>query len=282
MQSPKKPSLGIAIILSLSLFFSLVLLWSGLGIALGLMFGLESFTFGNQFFIQCIVFTIAAAEAVLVGRFIDFKSSTGEELFSLRPTGITEILIAVTAAIALTFPLSEALNGLQAFFPPGEAEVQTTFLAFHPPSAVEKVFVVLSIVAAAPVGEELLYRGAMLSWIRETSRPWVAIVLTSIFFAASHYWAPRWILPILPVGLMLGWLVFRTGSILSSIAAHAAFNGFPLFAYWSGLRIAGYNNDAKEIEHVPLPLWTGGLIILALCLVILEIVARNRSRENDD
>jgi membrane protease YdiL (CAAX protease family) len=283
MTGPIKPTLRIAVFLSLSLVVSLFLLMIGLSMALGMILGEDRFTFGNEFFIQCIAFTAAVAEAVLICRFVDFKSSAAETLLSLRPAGLTELFIAVTAAIALTFPLSEIDNCLQAFFPPGEMERQMMLAAYNPPTAVEKVFVVLSLVGAAPVGEELLYRGVMFSWIRETaSRPRTAIAVTALFFGASHVLVPRSIILIVAVGLILGWLVLRTGSIFSSIAAHAAFNGFPLFAYWSGVQIAGYNSGGKQLEHVPLPLWAGGLIILGLCLVILEIVLRSRKKKGND
>ena len=281
MQRGFKPSL-IAILLSLSLLISLFFAMLFMSMLIHLAFGRERFTFGNEFFIQAAAFTIVVAEAVWIARLFEFARKDSRELLALRQAGLAEILLASGAAIALTLPLSHFDTLLQTLMPPDELERQLMMAAYHPASAVERIFVILSLVAAAPVGEELLFRGAMMTWIKDSGRWWVALIVTSLFFGVSHLMIPRTIILILPVGLLFGWLVLRTGSIFPCIAAHAAFNGFPLVAYWSGLRIRGYNTVGQDPVGLPALLWIGGGVAALVCLYILESVVRKRKPESHD
>ncbi len=92
--------------------------------------------------------------------------------------------------------------------------------------------VVLPAACAAAVGEELLFRGVVQRWLEKwfggTERAgWVAIVLTSVFWAILH--APNTtapgmkILQIFLIGLFFGWLARRSG-VESAIVAHVCLN----------------------------------------------------------
>jgi uncharacterized protein len=75
----------------------------------------------------------------------------------------------------------------------------------------------------APIGEELLFRGALFGWLRGRAGAWPTILVSAALFGATH------ILPILmPVGfalgLGLGWVRERTGSVLPGIFFHIAHN----------------------------------------------------------
>jgi membrane protease YdiL (CAAX protease family) len=75
----------------------------------------------------------------------------------------------------------------------------------------------------APIGEELLFRGALFGWLRGRAGAWPTILVFAVLFGAIH------ILPILmPVGftlgLGLGWVRERTGSVLPGIFFHIAHN----------------------------------------------------------
>ena len=51
-----------------------------------------------------------------------------------------------------------------------------------------------------------------------------AILVTSLFFAAIHF-NPYWAIQIYMMGLLLGYLSWKTKSILPSIVVHVAING---------------------------------------------------------
>jgi membrane protease YdiL (CAAX protease family) len=85
--------------------------------------------------------------------------------------------------------------------------------------------VVPTVCLLAPLGEELLFRGALFGWLRRRLPAPPAILLTAAVFAAAHLLPP--LFPLLFVfGLGAGWVRERTGSTLNSLAMHVAQNTF--------------------------------------------------------
>lgn len=88
-----------------------------------------------------------------------------------------------------------------------------------------------SAVVIAPILEELLYRGFMQQALRRAGAgPWVSIAIVASLFSAMHLASvpiesrASTIAALTVLGLMFGWLAERTGTLVASIAAHAAFN----------------------------------------------------------
>ena len=73
----------------------------------------------------------------------------------------------------------------------------------------------------APLVEELVFRGAVLRSLLSSNmgHPALAIVVSAVFFAAVHF-NPAQMPHAFLVGLLLGWMYFRTGSILPGVAFH--------------------------------------------------------------
>lgn len=73
---------------------------------------------------------------------------------------------------------------------------------------------------ASSIGEELLFRGALL--------PWMGIWLQAVVFALLHVGPGKrflpWTLSALVLGIAFGWLAVWTGSLGAPIAAHFAIN----------------------------------------------------------
>ena len=88
----------------------------------------------------------------------------------------------------------------------------------------------LSIALFAPLAEEIVFRGAILRSLLTTQRPWVAISLSAFFFALSHL-NPAQLPHAFLVGLLLGWMYWRTGSILPGMAYHWANNSAAYVVY---------------------------------------------------
>ncbi len=81
----------------------------------------------------------------------------------------------------------------------------------------------LAIVVVAPVVEELFFRGFALPGLMKVFGPWTAIVISSVWFAASHFQLIQF--PgLLAIGLVLAYARVRTGRLLPCIALHMAFN----------------------------------------------------------
>jgi membrane protease YdiL (CAAX protease family) len=92
------------------------------------------------------------------------------------------------------------------------------------------------IVLAAPLGEELFFRGFLYRGLRRRYSQWPAAIISALVFGFVHYQGVSFLL-IIPglavVGLGLALLFERRQSLLATIAAHAAFNavGFAMIAW---------------------------------------------------
>ena len=72
----------------------------------------------------------------------------------------------------------------------------------------------------APLAEELVFRGAVLrALLRWKSNPWVGIVISALLFALIHA-NPVQMPHAFLVGLLLGWMYYRTDSIVPGVVFH--------------------------------------------------------------
>ena len=98
------------------------------------------------------------------------------------------------------------------------------------------VVLVATSTVIAPFGEELFYRGFLLTmlgrqfrrrgraaWMRGAGGRWLAVILVSILFALSHALLAA-MAQLFVFALMLGWARLRTGSLTAPIAAHVVNN----------------------------------------------------------
>lgn len=81
----------------------------------------------------------------------------------------------------------------------------------------------LSIAAAGPLAEELMFRGVIQTRLERAMPVWAAVVLQAVLFGVTHGTPVQMAYAFL-MGLVFGLLRSRTGSILPGFAAHAAFN----------------------------------------------------------
>ena len=79
----------------------------------------------------------------------------------------------------------------------------------------------LAVGLLAPLSEELVLRGAILRSLLQSSKlsPWAAIAISAIIFAFIHF-NPAQMPHAFLIGLLLGWMYYRTGSILPGVAFH--------------------------------------------------------------
>ena len=93
--------------------------------------------------------------------------------------------------------------------------MQDTFRAMS-----RNVFGILSIAIMAPLVEELLFRGAIQGHLlRSGVKPIYAILISSVIFGAVHG-NPVQIPFAFAFGLILGWLYYRTGSVVPGMIGH--------------------------------------------------------------
>ena len=93
--------------------------------------------------------------------------------------------------------------------------MQDTFLGMS-----RNVFGIISITIMAPLVEELLFRGAIQGYmLRKGMKPLNAILIASAIFGIVHM-NPIQIPFAFAIGLIFGWLYYRTGSVIPGIVGH--------------------------------------------------------------
>ncbi|HZY99075.1 MAG TPA: CPBP family intramembrane glutamic endopeptidase [Candidatus Baltobacteraceae bacterium] len=94
--------------------------------------------------------------------------------------------------------------------------------------ALTTALIVIRALFLAPLGEELLFRGAFYGWLRKYAPAVITIISTSVLFAAVHYY-PILMFAAFVIGIGAGWVRERTGSSLNFFVAHV-FNSILFFA----------------------------------------------------
>ncbi len=87
------------------------------------------------------------------------------------------------------------------------------------------LLMILSNVIIAPLVEEIIFRGLILSRLRKVMPVWTAVIISSIAFAIMHGQL-LWIAYTFLLGIVFSLMVLKTGSTLSSIIVHMIFNLF--------------------------------------------------------
>lgn len=84
----------------------------------------------------------------------------------------------------------------------------------------------------APLSEEIVMRGGILKELLKSTKlsPWGAIAISAFFFSLIHM-NPAQMPHAFVIGLLLGWMYWRTGSILPCMAYHWANNSAAYVIY---------------------------------------------------
>ena len=78
----------------------------------------------------------------------------------------------------------------------------------------------VSIGLLAPLVEEIVFRGAILrALLQRCGKAWVAIAISALLFAIAHM-NPAQLPHAFLIGLLLGWMYYRTDSIIPGIVYH--------------------------------------------------------------
>jgi hypothetical protein len=142
-----------------------------------------------------------------------------------RPTGrqlgfaFAVLILAVAAGIAVSLAVGPLTGGvaatLRAIVRDGSDQARLPTA-----TALTWALIVLRLVALTGTAEELLFRGALYSWLRRRWSVPVTIAVTAALFALEHAYYPILLPLVLSFGLAAGWVRHRTQSIITTIAMH--------------------------------------------------------------
>ena len=132
---------------------------------------------------------------------------------------------------------------------------------------------VLGLAVLAPLLEEVLFRGAIQgALMRFFDRPWPAIIVAALVFGIIH-WNPVQTVYATLFGIVLGWIYYRTGSLMSVIVGHVLNNTFAVITTLLG------NSAEDEAVAGSAPNVTGFILFAALS-VYLAIKLNKEMQEN--
>ena len=176
----------------------------------------------------CVVATIMG---VLIGR--DRNPLT---LFGLRwPNWRTGIFFAIGSLLA-AYPLIFLPVGITNLMGvPSEAQPVVEYLATAKGLS-ERLPMIFMAVVAAPVAEEVIFRGYLHGVLRKWSGRWFSIVATSLLFSAMHGHIPA-LVPLFIFAMTLALVYEKTGSLWASLIMHSLFNSVTVVIalQWPGL-----------------------------------------------
>ena len=152
--------------------------------------------------------TLAMAWHLLHFNYVDLKHDKYRKM-SWQTLGVSAVLVMAT-----TYILNVIIEQMGV-----PNTMEETFIAMS-----NNPFGFLTIALLAPILEELLFRGAIENHLlQQWKNPWVGIVVSSLIFGVIHM-NPAQIPFAFLMGMMFGWLYYRTGSLLPGIIGHVLNN----------------------------------------------------------
>ncbi len=96
---------------------------------------------------------------------------------------------------------------------------------------IDRAMLILMFCVLPAVTEEIGFRGLVQHWLQVAIKPWHAIFVASALFAAVHFSLLSF--PYLfGVGVLLGWVKYRTGSLYPSMLIHFVHNLIVIEYFW--------------------------------------------------
>ncbi|MEP7123441.1 MAG: CPBP family intramembrane glutamic endopeptidase [Byssovorax sp.] len=192
---------------------------------------------------------------------------------AFRRTNVAFYALAILLGAALVVPAAALSDLITARFPPPPADDSIVEL-FQAVSLPRKLMMGAAACVVGPMLEELLFRGALFKPVRKSYRGLVTptIVTTALLFALVHGEWQRMI-HIGIIGLGLGLVRQRSGSIVPSMLVHVTFNAIPLVAAVMLTKPGGPPVD------LPVPLWLAASCVAAALglLGLIHLVGKRSS-----
>ncbi len=130
---------------------------------------------------------------------------------------------------------------------------------------------VASMALIAPIVEEMMFRGTIQGYLmRRSSNAWTGIIITAIVFGAIHM-NPQQAVYATLLGIIFGWIYYRTRSLLPVIAGHVLNNSVAVASMkiWGTEDIEAVTVDDKMVM-IPFMLF-----IVALLIPLAASINRN-------
>lgn len=144
------------------------------------------------------------------------KGKTKINSFNVSLTNKRIIPVIAICSIALLFGIASPIG----YLIPMPESIQKAFMTFGSQTG---IFAFILMVIAAPILEELIFRGTILDGLLKVYSPVKSILVSSFLFGLVHLNPWQFVTGIV-IGIFSGWVYFKTRNLLPSIIIHAAAN----------------------------------------------------------
>tara|TARA_Y100000741_G_scaffold213361_1_gene162517 strand:- start:418 stop:1206 length:789 start_codon:yes stop_codon:yes gene_type:complete len=125
--------------------------------------------------------------------------------------------------------LSDELDRIIQIFLPAPEYILDLNGLLQPESIMGFFLLFIAVVIIAPLGEELLFRGFLQQILEKHWKDVTkAVLVTALFFAMIHM-NPYWFVQIYILGILLGFLAWKTKSVLPPLILHGINNAMAMF-----------------------------------------------------
>ncbi len=184
-------------------------------------------TFGFSLWLATAVLILATRKNLTLEQ-IGFRPLRGTELFWPVGTWLGGLAIVVVYGIVVTVfgevtgrDVSRMTEGNP--LPDTEAMITTVWAVLG-----------LSVIFAAPIGEELFFRSLLFRAIHARWGLIAGMAISGMLFALVHFEISV-VIPFLGIGMLFAWAYHKSGSLWTPVIAHAIFNGVSFTATVSGV-----------------------------------------------
>jgi sodium transport system permease protein len=244
----------------------------------------------------------------LLGR-LEGWSTNG--LVLMAAAGLVVVFVLVPLAIALFHKVRPA-SGFNLFWPNPVALIAAIFLGVglaplmlqlvgltsqgsgselleHAKEQLERFqavpfpLLILSLALAPAVCEELFFRGLLFRSFRSAMSPAATVVLTGVLFGAFHLITSSGLglsrlFPTTLMGLVLGWVCLRSGSVIPGMILHFLHNSLTLSVAYFREELENREWISQDQSGIPVAILVGAAVLAAIGTALLLIMRPHPSK----
>ena len=141
---------------------------------------------------------------------------------------------------------------------------------------IEYILVIFTVSITPAICEEFFFRGFVQKSFEFKQKPFIAILLTSLFFGFYHF-NPYGLLPLIALGMYLGYSVYKSDSIIIPIIFHFLNNFIAIISFFIFGEEELMQSNFVDIENISTHVISFTLL-LALFVGFLIFISRNYSK----
>ncbi len=207
-------------------------------------------------------FTLLILEAAVIVpalAFLLIRGFSPVRIFRLKSVGLAPLIPALMVGLGSKAVFDEIDRLVQAVFPMDPRILDALQGMLHAHSLPELMILLVASVPVAGLTEEMLFRGLVQGAMEQKEDVTKAVVITAFMFAVMHF-NPWWFLEVFILGIFMGILTWRCGSIYPAALAHGLYNGLGIVMTNTGTRHLRWYSSGGHVSS----LW----ILAGLALIV--------------